>query len=132
MIQYSLVYVSVLNEYSHLTTIFLETVHVQKKSIARCCDDAITMVRWRDTDGAIEHRASLPLYYRIKRATTTETRARQMTEVRYLESVLDWALRSWVALYDRREMLIIQWSLRYRKKNEKKKWNNKNVNMKIF
>ena len=24
------------------------------------------MVRWRDTDGAIEHRASLPLYYRIK------------------------------------------------------------------
>ena len=35
---------------------FLRNRLCAKKSITRWCDDAITMVRWRDTDGAREHR----------------------------------------------------------------------------
>ena len=53
MIKYSFVYVSVLSKYSHL---MLRNSACAKKTIARFCDDAITMVRWRDTNGAIEHR----------------------------------------------------------------------------
>ena len=40
---------------------FLRNSACAKKSIARSCDYVITMVRWRDTDGAIEHNFSAKL-----------------------------------------------------------------------
>ena len=54
MIKYSFAYVSVLNKYSQLK--LRNSACAKKKTIARWCDDAITMVRWRDTNGGKEHR----------------------------------------------------------------------------
>ena len=54
MIKYSFAYVSVLNKYSHLK--LRNSACAKKNPIARWCDDAITMVRWRETNGGKEHR----------------------------------------------------------------------------
>ena len=52
--KYSIEYVSMPIEYSNLTPL-----SSQQRMCEKCtkrCDDAITMVRWRDDDGAKEHR----------------------------------------------------------------------------